>query len=338
MTGKIPVLLLNAPHWADRRLENVRRPTLLLDKAARPCTNAAMKFLPLTAWLGLLAGVCGDEVTPKAQAAGDELSKVAEALLGKHGGNQLFYLPTHDVPATPKNWGFTYEDVDFKSKDGTNLHAWFVPAQGKTAKATVVFSHGNAGSIGHHLGFVMWFVAAGYNVLTYDYRGFGKSGGTVDRRGMLDDVRAAFDYVRTRGDVNAQRLVSYGHSLGGAKSLAALAEAPVKGLRAVITDAAFSSYLAMAQTLAGQVGANLVTDEWAPKDSIQKIAPVPLLIVHGTKDEVVPVAQGRLLFKTAGEPKTLFEVKDGHHGDSLLCNHGAYRKKLLAWLDEALKG
>ncbi len=298
----------------------------------------AMNLLPLMAWLGLIGLACGEEIAPKPRPASDDLSKFAEALLGKNGGNQLFYFPTHDVPATPKDWGLKYEDVDFKSKDGTNLHAWFLPALGKTAKATVVFSHGNAGSIGHHLGFVMWFAEAGYNVLTYDYRGFGKSGGTVDRRGMIDDVRAAFDYVRTRPDVNAERLISYGHSLGGAKSLAALAEAPVKGLRAVITDAAFSSYLSMAQVLAGRVGANLVTDEWAPKDLIQKLAPVPLLIVHGDKDELVPVAQGLLLFKTAGEPKTLFEVKDGHHGDSLVCNHGAYRKKLLAWLDEALKG
>ena len=289
-------------------------------------------------WLGIIGLGYGEVGTPAPQAAGDDLSRLAEALLGKHGGNQLFYFPTHDVPATPKDWGLKYEDVNFQSKDGTHLHGWFLPAQHKPAKATVVFSHGNTGSIGHHLGFVMWFAEAGYNVLTYDYRGFGQSGGTVDRRGMLDDVRAAFDYVSKRPDVNAGRLVSYGHSLGGAKSLAALGEAPVKGLRAVITDAAFSSYLAMAQTMAGQLGANLVTDEWAPKDAIRKISPVPLLIVHGTKDELVPVAQGRLLFKTAGEPKTLFEVKDGHHGDSLVCNHGAYRKKLLAWLDATLKG
>jgi len=289
-------------------------------------------------WLGVIGLACGEDAAPRPQVVSDDLSRLAEALLGKHGGNQLFYFPTHDVPATPKDWGLKYEDVNFKSKDGTKLHAWFMPAQGKAAKATVVFSHGNTGSIGHHLGFVMWFAEAGYNVLTYDYRGFGSSGGTVDRRGMLDDVRAAFAYVKTRSDVNGDKLVSYGHSLGGAKSLAALGEEPVKGLRAVITDAAFSSYLAMAQTMAGQVGANLVTDEWAPKDAIRKISPVPLLIVHGTRDELVPVAQGRLLFKIAGEPKTLFEVKDGHHGDSLVRDHGAYRKKLLAWLDEALKG
>ncbi len=299
---------------------------------------ARMNLRAFVVWLGLLGLAPGQSAAPKPQGTNEELARLAEAMLGKNGGNQLFYFPTHDVPATPKNWGHTYEEVTFKSKDGTALSGWFVPVQGKKAKATVVFSHGNTGSMGHHLGFVMWFVDAGYNVLTYDYRGFGKSGGTVDRRGMLEDVRAAFDYVGNRGDVNTERLVSYGHSLGGAQSLAALGESPVKGLRAVITDAAFSSYLAMAKTLAGQVGARLVTDEWAPKDAVGKIAPVPLLIVHGTQDEVVPVAQGRLLFQTAHEPKTMFEVKDGHHGDSLVRNQGAYRKKLLAWLDATLKG
>ena len=297
-----------------------------------------MNFRTLIVWLGILALAHGEQAAAPTPVSQADLTKIAESMLGKNGGNQLFYFPTHDVPATPQNWGHKYEEVTFKSKDGTPLSGWFVPVQSHKAKATVVFSHGNTGSIGHHLGFVMWFVDAGYNVLIYDYRGFGKSGGAVNRRGMLDDVRAAFDYVSKRADVNAGRLVSYGHSLGGAQSLAALAESPVKGLRAVITDAAFSSYLAMAQTLAGQVGANLVTDEWAPKDSIGKIAPVPLLIVHGTRDAVVPIEQGRLLFKTAREPKTMFEVKDGRHGDSLARNQGAYRKKLLAWLDATLNG
>jgi alpha-beta hydrolase superfamily lysophospholipase len=90
----------------------------------------------------------------------------------------------------------------------------------------IVFSHGNTGSIGHHLGFVIWLVDAGYNVLMYDYRGFGKSGGMVDRRGMVNDVKAAFTYTSSRADVDAGNLVSYGHSLGGAKSVTAIGESP----------------------------------------------------------------------------------------------------------------
>lgn len=266
-----------------------------------------------------------------------ELARMAKGILGDHGGNQLFYLPTHDEPATPATWGFKFETINFKSADGTPLHGWFIPGRSRKAKATVVFSHGNAGSIGHHLGFVTWLAEAGYNVLMYDYRGFGKSGGNVDRRGMINDVKAAFAYAAKRPDVDSRRLVSYGHSLGGATSVTALGETPVKGLRAVVIDGAFASYQTMARLVGGELGGSLVTDELSPRDFVGKLSPVPLLVVHGTQDEIVPVAQGRQLYETARQPKTLFEVKAGHHGDSLARDHGAFRKRMLSWLDETLR-
>ena len=261
---------------------------------------------------------------------------LARGLLGGKDANHLFYLPTKDEPATPAKWGFRYEAVEFASEDGTRLHGWFLPARARDAKATVVFSHGNAGSIGHHIGFVMWLVEAGYHVLMYDYRGFGRSGGSVDRRGMLDDVRAAFLYAASRPEVDGGRLVSYGHSMGGAKSVTALALAPVRGLRAVVVDATFASYRSMARIVVGRFAEDLVTDDWAPKDHVGKLAPVPLLAIHGDKDEVVPLAQGRALFEAAAEPKTWFQVKQAGHGDALVREGGAYRKRMLTWLEERL--
>lgn len=266
-----------------------------------------------------------------------DLARAAQQVLGKNGGNQLFYFPTRDEPATPATWGFKYENVDFKSTDGTPLHGWFIPAEKVNhAKGTVVFSHGNAGSIGYHIGFVMWLAEAGYNVMMYDYRGFGKSGGSVDRRGMIDDVKAAFSYILTRPDVDKNKLVSFGHSLGGAQSVTALGETPVKGLRAIVIDGAFASYRAMARIVGGQLGESLVTDELAPKDFVKRLTPVPLLVVHGQHDEVVPFSQGRQLYEAAAQPKTLFEVKEGRHGTSLSADHGAYRKKVIDWLDHTL--
>ncbi|MEX1048961.1 MAG: alpha/beta fold hydrolase [Akkermansiaceae bacterium] len=268
-----------------------------------------------------------------------DLTRLATGILGKNGGNPFFYFPTRDEPATPATWGLKYESVDFKSPDGTPLHGWFIPAKDpQPAKGTVVFSHGNSGSIGYHLGFVAWLAESRFNVMIYDYRGFGKSGGTVDRRGMIDDVKAAFTYVRQRDDVDPDRLVSFGHSLGGAQSITALAEAPVKGLRAIVVDGAFASYQAMARVIGGQLGASLVSDELSPKDFVAKISPVPLLVIHGARDEVVPVAQGRQLFEAAGEPKTLFEVETGRHGTTLSDDGGAYRKKMIAWLEEVMEG
>jgi len=260
-------------------------------------------------------------------------TELGKTLLGGGNANRLFYFPTHDEPATPADWGFRFENVDFKSTDGTALHGWFMPAKLKVPKGTIVFSHGNAGSLGHHLGFVLWLVEAGYQVFMYDYRGFGKSGGELDRRGMIEDVKGAFAYVGARKDVDSRRLVSYGHSLGGAKSVAAIAEKHVDGLRAVVIDGAFASYRAMARLVGGELGANLITDELSPKDCIGKISGTSLLVIHGVRDPVVPVAQGKELFDLAKEPKTLFEVKDGGHGDTLSRDNGAYRKRMLNWLD-----
>lgn len=267
-----------------------------------------------------------------------QLSKLAEAFLGKNGGNRLFYFPTKDQPFTPRKYGAKYEDVTFKSADGTELHGWFLPSNlgaGK-AKGTVVFSHGNAGSVAHHYGFISWLMPAGYNVLLYDYRAFGQSKGELSRKGLVEDVTAAFQYVASRKDVDAGKLVSFSHSLGGAKSVVALAMKPIKGLRAVITDGAFASYKEMARQKAGQVGANLTTDELSTIDYIDKLPSVPLLIIHGTADTMVPVGQGEKLFEKAREPKTFFKVENGTHVDSLDRNHGEYRKKMLAWLDKVL--
>ena len=109
------------------------------------------------------------------------------------------------------------------------------------------------------------------------------------------------------------------------------------GLRAVITDSAFASYQGLATAVAGDLGRNLVTDELAPQDVVAKL-PVPLLMIHGTADVVVPIAQGKQLYAAANEHKTFFEVKDGRHCDSLCRNNGEYRKKMLAWLERFVSG
>lgn len=276
-----------------------------------------------------------DDIHSMLEKGDGDLAGMVKDFIGEENANRYFYFPTRDEPATPAKWGLEYEGVDFRSADGTKIHGWFLPSNLEEAKGTVVFSHGNAGSIGHHLWFTVWMAKAGYNVLLYDYRGFGKSGGTVDRRGMLEDVKAAFDYVLSRPDVDATKIVSYGHSLGGAKSITALAEKQLK-VRAIIVEGAFSSYRAMARVIGGELGGQLITDEFSPRDFIAKITETPILVVHGKLDEVVPVSQGLELFKLANEPKTLFEVSEGKHGNSLSRDSGAYRKKVLAWLADVM--
>lgn len=260
------------------------------------------------------------------------MTQMAQAMLGPNGGNRLFYFPTKDAPATPATYDIAFEEVAFSTTDKVKLHGWFLPAsKGQSVKGTVVFSHGNAGSLGHHLGFVSWLTKSGYQVLMYDYRGFGKSEGLPSREGLILDVEAAFAYVTTRRDVAGGKLFSFAHSLGGAKSIVALTRTKVPGLRAVITDGTFASYEEMAIIMAGNFGKNLVSDELSPKDVVAKL-PAPLLMIHGTADEVVPLSQGKELYAAARPRKTFFEVQGGGHGNSLSRNNGEYRKKMLEWM------
>jgi uncharacterized protein len=297
----------------------------------------------------LIALICGSVISVQGQQMPAEMSQLfetlrkdesgkltmmARAMLGENGGNKLFYFPTRNTPYTPQRYGRTFEDVTFSAADGTQLHGWFIPATKKVKTlGTVVFSHGNTGSVGYHIGFIDWMIDAGYNVMMYDYRGFGKSAGSPTRDGLISDAQAAFAYTSKRSDVVGTKLFSYGHSLGGAKSIVAACTAKIPSLRGVITEGTFASYQGMAVHLAGNFGRNMVTDELAPKTHVAKL-PAPLLIIHGTDDEVVPLQQGRELFAAAVPRKTLFEVKGGHHGDSLSINQGAYRKKVLEWMSK----
>lgn len=261
-----------------------------------------------------------------------KMAKLGKQLLGDNGGDRMFYYPTRDQPRTPGDLGLNFENVEFASKDGTKLHGWFIPAKGLAAKATVVFSHGNAGSLGHHLPFVSWLPAEGFNVFLYDYRGYGKSEGKIDRKGMTEDAAAAFRTALSQQGVDKGKVLSLAHSLGGAKSIAGLAAERPAGLRGVAVMSSFASYKAMARTWGGNVGAELTNDEFAPVDLIGKLEGVPILIMHGDADEVIPFDEGRVLAAAAREPKEFWTVPKGRHNDLLVIEDNKWAEKLLGWM------
>ena len=260
---------------------------------------------------------------------------IALGLMGESGGDRLFYFPTKDAPFTPEKHGYTYEDVAFKASDGVKLHGWWIPAKTKSAKATVVYSHGNAGSLPHHFVFVYWLVDAGYNVMMYDYRGYGKSGGEISKNGIVEDAKAAFTYTIGRKEVSG--VISMGHSLGGAKSIAALAELAPKNLKAVVVDSTFASYKDMAERVAGPRARKVVSDTFEPYVYIKKLPKgTPFLAVHGSDDSTIPFAQGERLFAAANPPKRLMRVEGGNHVNCFFVDDGKYRTQLLRWMDQTL--
>jgi hypothetical protein len=265
------------------------------------------------------------------------------ALLGLAGCAQsLFYHPDRVLYDTPARAGLKYEPVAFASADGTRLVGWFLPAAGyaspRNAKATVVHFHGNAQNMSAHWRFVEWLPRRGFNLFVFDYRGYGASAGSPEPKGVFEDSAGALDYVRQRLDVDPERLLVFGQSLGGANAIAVVGSGNRAGVKAVAIEATFYSYSSIASDKVSGAGV-LMDDTYSPERFVAGLAPTPFLLLHGTADPVIPYAHaGRLLAK-AGEPKRMVSVEGGAHADALTPRFGTqYQDLLIEFFDAALAG
>lgn len=205
------------------------------------------------------------------------------------------------------------ESVWFNSADGTRLHGWFFESQTGPEIATIIFFHGNGGNIGN-VGWVgQRFAKRGFDVLLFDYRGYGASDGVAaNESDLYADGDAAVAFVRTEKGARAERIVLYGHSLGTA-IVADVASREVFG--AVVLEAGFSS--------ASSVAASALP--WLPRwfhflgknrfESARKLTNVkaPILITHGDPDHTIPTAESQTLFASANEPKKLLIFRGAGH-------------------------
>lgn len=243
-------------------------------------------------------------------------------------GDGLFYFPTKHVYGRPETYDLDFQSVEFNSADGTRLHGWFFPAVGD-ARGTVVHCHGNAGNITGHFESVKWLPAAGWNVFCFDYRGYGQSGGHPTREGTIQDALAAVASVRQREDVDPNRIVMLGQSLGGAVGVVVAAQCPT--IRGIAVEGAFSHYRTEAaficrqniffHPIAGLLSRALISEGLEPIDWVGRIAPKPILFVCGTADRIVEYHQTVALHEAAGEPKSLHVIEGGGHTDSM-CEPG----------------
>jgi hypothetical protein len=237
---------------------------------------------------------------------------------------RMFFYPDSAQYTRPEQFGLRHEDVSITTADGSRLHGWWLPAKG-AALGSVLHLHGNAANVSNHLPLVAWLPAAGFNVLMLDYRGFGRSEGRPTLDGVVDDSAAAIAYLRSRPGVDGGRLIVLGQSLGGATALRLLAR-DAEGVRLAVIEAAFASYRGIARDAAAQsvvllplvpVAAPMLPG--AASDPLAALASirVPLLIVHGTADEVIPFSHGEQL-AAAAPPGTQFVRVDGaRHMESL---------------------
>ncbi|HTH95186.1 MAG TPA: alpha/beta hydrolase [Rhodocyclaceae bacterium] len=238
---------------------------------------------------------------------------------------QYFYFPDRVKYDTPARLGLHFDDMRFNSRDGTQLAGWFIHATG-AIQGTVIHMHGNAQNMSAHWGYVDWLPTVGFNVFTFDYRGYGNSQGSPDPRGVFEDAIAALDAIRARE--NTGPLFVFGQSLGGMLAIAAAGASPAE-LKAVAAEAPVHSYSAWAEDVMPEKELAL-DDTYCASEYIAALSPVPLLLLHGTADRVVPYEHSERLLKAAGTPKQLVTLPNGEHNDALTERHGdQYRRQLL---------
>ncbi len=287
---------------------------------------------------------------------------VALLFVGVRSGvieRSFIYFPERELIGDPSDFGLPFDDVVFTAEDGVELHGWFVPGAGRTAEqrntgtegrpgsvpmfqgsrvpaapggaATWLWFHGNAGNISNRLeNLRLLHNELGVAVFLFDYRGYGRSEGTPSEQGTYRDAEAALAYVLSRPDVDPERIVYFGRSLGAGVAVelatrrppyALILESPVPS----IADLARRHYRFL------PVGGLLRTKY----DSLAKIAGVraPLLVLHGDRDDVVPYAAGQKLFEAAREPKRFYTIEGAGHNDTYAVGGREYFRALREFVE-----
>jgi len=254
------------------------------------------------------------------------------------------------------------EEVWFETADGVRLHGWFFGARvrrtaagggaddeaggagdeaGRVSRsvqggATVVYFHGNGGNISYAAWVGEALASRGFDVLLFDYRGYGRSGGEVQgEHGLYVDAEAAYRYVVGARGVNSSRVVLYGQSLGTA---AAAEVASREGCGALVLESGLSSASDMAATIL----------PWLPRaahklakyrlDTASKLPRIacPVFVAHGDRDQIIPVEQGHKLYAAAREPKRLHVVAGAGHNDLTVVGGEPYLDALAGFVGDSL--
>lgn len=222
----------------------------------------------------------------------------------------IIYQPA-EFPSELADKKIPFEDVEFESADKTKLHGWFVDHPNPVAVA--LFCHGNAGNIASRAGSLMTLNQRhGLAVMTFDYRGYGKSEGQPTEAGLLADARAARAWLAKRTGVPEQEIVLMGRSLGGAVAVDLAAQ---DGARGLVLASTFPSLPAVANDKFPLLPTSLLMTQRF--ESLTKIKNYrgPLLQSHGDADELIPIDQGRMLFAAAKGRKRFIVIPNGKHND-----------------------
>jgi uncharacterized protein len=221
----------------------------------------------------------------------------------------FIYLPDRTRSA-PEAMGLPeVQEITLKAADGVNLIAWYLPARG--TKPTLLYFTGVAGCVGTRAEKIRRLQSAGYGVFMLNYRRYGGSGGWPSEAKNAADAACAYDWLWSHG-LKPSEIVAYGESIGTGVATQLSLVRPVKSL---VLEAPFTSIPEVGRQVWWFLPLNLImADKYRNIDHVKNVR-VPLLILHGARDSLIPVHHARQLYAAAHEPKTLAILPRGDHNN-----------------------
>ena len=216
------------------------------------------------------------------------------------------------------------EEVAIEAPDGVAIISWY--GRALPGQPTILYFHGNGSNLAGRAGRVGEYMAKGRGIMMMSYRGYSGSGGKPTEGDNFADARRAYDWLRAEG-VAADDIILYGESLGSGVAVKLATEVPVGG---IILDAPFTSIADVGTRIYPYLPVRtFLFDCYDNRSRIGDIR-APLLIVHGDRDELIPIEMGRELYRKASEPKEFAAITGGGHNDHHL--FGSY-DVIQAWMD-----
>ena len=244
----------------------------------------------------------------------------------------------HPEPWQDRDWarlsGLPLEDVWFQTSDGVRLFGWYVEAAAD--RPVLLWCHGNAGNIIDRLENLKLLYQLGLSVFLFDYRGYGKSQGSrPSERGLYDDASGAYDYLTRIRKIRPDRIVLFGRSLGASVAGELAVQRPATAL---ILESSFPSIEAVAKFYYGGLPVHwLLGAEYRLIDRLPNLS-LPKLIIHGDKDDIIPLEFGRQVFDAAKPPKEWYVIEGADHNNTYRIGGRAYFQRLFEFMRQALAG
>lgn len=241
----------------------------------------------------------------------------------------------HPEPWLEKDWarlsGLPLADVWSTSADGTKLFGWYV--ESAATNAVLLWCHGNAGNIINRLENLRELYRIGLSVFLFDYRGYGRSQGRPSEEGLYLDAVGAYDYLTRTRMIRPERIVFFGRSLGAAVAGELATQQPAAGL---ILESPFPSVEAVTKFHYGGLPLHwLLGAEFRLIDRLPQLS-LPKLIIHGDRDDIIPIEIGRRVYDAAKPPKEWYVIHGADHNNTYQVGGTAYFRRIAEFIRNAV--